>query len=108
MIDKKVQALIKVVQDKELKETQNMNTYIEVYNEVVENAQTRQKTMMTMETATNVLLLKPLQQLKTDVDQIVLKKIPDAPFLSYRKREVSGTEIDHIFGELIFRLVIYL
>lgn len=65
--------MIKVVQDKELKETQNMNTYImyiEVYNEVVENAQTRQKTMMTMETTTDVLLLKQLQQLKTNVDQI--------------------------------------
>ncbi|VDH94202.1 Hypothetical predicted protein [Mytilus galloprovincialis] len=103
LIDKKVEALIKIVQDKELKEIQNMNAYIEVYNEVVENGQTLQTNMMTMETTADVLLLKKLQQLETDVEQIVLKQVPDAPFMSFRKRELSGTEIDNIFGELVFR-----
>ncbi|CAC5408088.1 unnamed protein product [Mytilus coruscus] len=62
-----------------------------------------QKNIKTMETTTDFLLLKKLKQLKTDVDQIVLKEIPDAPIVSYRHKKPSDTEIDKLFGELQFR-----
>ncbi|CAC5405739.1 unnamed protein product [Mytilus coruscus] len=107
-IDKKVEALIKLVQDKEHKEIQNMSAYSEVYEGVVENCQTWQTNIKKMETTTDVLLLKKLKQLKTDVEQTVLKQIPDAPAVSYRNKKPSGTEIDNLFGELKFRYVIYL
>ncbi|CAC5408087.1 unnamed protein product [Mytilus coruscus] len=103
LIDKKVEALIKLVRVKEQKRIQNILTYREVYKEAVENCQTMQKNIKTMETTTDFLLLKKLKQLKTDVDQIVLKEIPDAPIVSYRHKKPSDTEIDKLFGELQFR-----
>ncbi|XP_052075977.1 E3 ubiquitin-protein ligase TRIM36-like [Mytilus californianus] len=103
LIDKKVEALIKEVQDKEQKEIKSMSAYCEVYEGVVENCHTWQKKIKKMETTSDILMLKKLKQLKSDVDQIVLKQIPNTPSVSYRNKKPSGTEIENLFGELQFR-----
>ncbi|CAC5402512.1 unnamed protein product [Mytilus coruscus] len=102
LIDKKVEALIKLVQDKEQKETQNMTAYSEVYKGVAENCQTWQNNIKKMETTADIILLNKLKQLKTDVDKFVLKQIPDAPSVSYKSKTPAGTEIDNLFGEIQF------
>ncbi|VDI29368.1 Hypothetical predicted protein [Mytilus galloprovincialis] len=102
LIDKKVEALIKEVQNKEHKEIQNMSTYSEVNEGVVENCETWQKDIKTMETTADILLFKKLKQLKPEVDQIVLKPIPNAPFVSYRNKKPLSTDLDSLFGKLSF------
>ncbi|CAC5423701.1 unnamed protein product [Mytilus coruscus] len=102
LFDKKEEALIKEVQDKEHKEIQNMTAYREVNEGVVENCQTWQKDIKKMETTADILLFKKLKQLKPEVDQIVLKPIPNAPSVSYRNKKPLSTEIDSLFGELTF------
>ncbi|VDI42556.1 Hypothetical predicted protein [Mytilus galloprovincialis] len=108
LIDKKVEALIKLVQDKEQKEMQNMTAYREVYKGVVEKCETLQKKISTMETTANVPLFKKLKQLETDCDQLVLKPIHSAPSVSYRNKKPSSKKIDNLFGELEFRYVFIL
>ncbi|CAC5426100.1 unnamed protein product [Mytilus coruscus] len=102
LINEKIEALIKSVQDREQKEIQSMAAYSEVYKGVVETCQTWQKSIKKMETTEDVLMLQKLKQLKTDVDQIVLKPIPDAPSVSYRNKKHSATQIDNLFAELQF------
>ncbi|XP_071128203.1 transcription intermediary factor 1-beta-like [Mytilus edulis] len=102
LIDKKVEALIKLVQDKEQRETQNMTAYSEVYKGVAENCQTWQSNTKKMKTTADILLLNKLKQLKYDFDQIVVKQIPNAPDVSYRNKKTSDAEIDNLFGELQF------
>ncbi|CAC5406568.1 unnamed protein product [Mytilus coruscus] len=103
LIDEKVEALIKSVHDREQKEIRSMSAYSEVYEGVVKTCQTWQKSIKKMETTADVLMLQKLKQLKTDVDQIVLKPILDAPYESYRNKKPSATQIDNLFTELQFR-----
>lgn len=102
MIDKKVKALIKEVQDKEQKKIQNMTAYRELNEGVVENCETWQTDINTMETRADILLLKKLKQLKPEVDQTILNPIPNAPFVSYRNKKPLRTDIDSLFGEIKF------
>ncbi|CAC5408600.1 unnamed protein product [Mytilus coruscus] len=107
LIDKKVEALIKLVQDVEQKEIQNVSAYSLVNREVLENCQIWQQNLNETETTAGVRFLLKLTQIQTDVDQIELKQVPDAPSVSYREKTPSGIEIDNLFEELQFRKDFY-
>ncbi|XP_071128202.1 transcription intermediary factor 1-beta-like [Mytilus edulis] len=103
LIDKKVDSFVKLVQDEEHKALQNMSTITKLYKGVFENCQQWQNNITEMETIADVLLLRKLKQLKIDVYNIDLKHVPEMSYVSYRKKNPSGTEIDNLFGDLQFR-----
>lgn len=105
LIDKKVEALIKSVQDGEQKEIQNLSAYTESYREVLDKCITWQKEIGEVETKAYSLLLQKLKKIKTDVDLIELKQVLDKPSMSYSKKELCGTDIDTLFGKLSLRYV---
>ncbi|VDI58749.1 Hypothetical predicted protein [Mytilus galloprovincialis] len=100
LIDKKVNSLVKQVQDGEQNALHSMSALTLFNRELLDNCQQWQNNVKEMETTTDVSLLQKLKQIKTDVDKIEFMHIPVAPSVSYRNRKSSGTNIDTLFGEL--------
>ncbi|XP_052075975.1 uncharacterized protein LOC127714068 [Mytilus californianus] len=103
LIDKKVDSLVKIVQDGEQKALQSMSVLIKFNRGLLENCEQWETNVKHMEETADVLLLQNLKQIKTDVDKIECKQSFAAPFVSYRNRKSSGTDIDILFGELHLR-----
>lgn len=103
LIDKKVNSLVKQVQDGEQNALHSMSALTLFNRELLDNCQQWQNNVKEMETTTDVSLLQKLKQIKTDVDKIEFMHIPVAPSVSYRNRKSSGTNIDTLFGELQLR-----
>ncbi|XP_063416198.1 E3 ubiquitin-protein ligase TRIM36-like [Mytilus trossulus] len=105
LIDKKVHSFVKLVQDETQKALGSMSTATKVYLDILENCQQWQKNITEMETKSDVLLVKKLKHLKTDVDQTVLKQSLDTPrpSVSYTNKKLSDTDIDNLFGDLTFQ-----
>ncbi|XP_063414665.1 tripartite motif-containing protein 46-like [Mytilus trossulus] len=100
LIDKKVESLVKLVQDGEQKALQSMSVLTQFNKELLGKCQQWQINVKDMDTTEDVSLLQKLKQIKTDIDKRECKQILDGPYVSYRNRKSSGTEIDTLFGEL--------
>ncbi|XP_063413322.1 E3 ubiquitin-protein ligase TRIM36-like isoform X2 [Mytilus trossulus] len=103
LIDQKVEDFVKIVHDKEQKAVQTMSALTKVYCGVFESCQEWGKKIKEMEPIADVLLLKKLKKIKTDVDSIELKQVPERSSVSYKNKKPSGTEIDSLFGDLQFK-----
>lgn len=103
LIDKKVESLVKLVQDGEQKALQSISAVTEVYLRVDKHCQQWEKNVKEMETIADELLLQKLQKLKIDVDDTDLKQVPERFSVSYKNKKLSVSEIDSLFGELQFR-----
>ncbi|CAG2231377.1 TIF1B [Mytilus edulis] len=102
LIDKRVEYLIKEVKENEKTELQNMISAAEVYKGVLEKCKQWRANLIEMETLADVLLFQKLPQMESDVSQIELKKAPDVPYVFYRNKIPPSTEIEPLFGELLF------
>ncbi|XP_052076589.1 E3 ubiquitin-protein ligase TRIM36-like isoform X2 [Mytilus californianus] len=103
LIDKKINSLVKLVQNGEQKALQSMSVLTTFNRELLEKYQQLQNNVKEMEITADVSLVQKLKQIKTDVDNIEIKHIPVTPSVSYINRKPSVTDIDTLFGELQFR-----
>ncbi|VDI83802.1 Hypothetical predicted protein [Mytilus galloprovincialis] len=105
LIDKNVDSFVKLVQDEEQKALQDMSALTKVYRAVFENCEHWQKSIKEMETLADVLLLRKLKEIKTDVDKTCkqTQHVFKRSSVSYRNEKPPETEIDGLFGELQFR-----
>lgn len=95
--------MIKEVQDTEKVDKQHMTANSNEHKGVVEKCKTWQQNIREMENTADGPMLQKLKKLKTEIDQLVLHRIPDVPSTSYRNKKHSDTEISNLFGELQYR-----
>lgn len=107
-IDKKVQALITSLEEKEtanLKTLQSIRTGFQNDLEKYQKCQTAFAESQKVSDATK--LLTKLKHIKSELDVADEKQPPVMPTMKYNKNKVSEHEISHLFGELSFKEIVY-
>ncbi|CAC5378305.1 TRIM9_67 [Mytilus coruscus] len=103
MIDKKVEALINTVRQKDAKSVQNLQSVGNELKTALDKAKEQQKFYQdTQKIKDTTKLLQKLKQIKSQIEQKEEIQIPVMPSVKYAQQKATESEVEKLFGELTF------
>ncbi|CAC5423988.1 unnamed protein product [Mytilus coruscus] len=103
MIDKKVEALINTVRQKDAKNVQNLQSVGNELKTALDKAKEQQNFYQaTQGIKDTTKLLQKLKQIKSQIEQKEGIQIPIMPSVKYAQQKATESEIEKLFGKLTF------
>ncbi|CAC5358022.1 unnamed protein product [Mytilus coruscus] len=103
MIDKKVEALINTVRQKDAKNVKNLQSVGNELKTALDKAKEQQKFYQdTQKIKDTTKLLQKLIQIKSQIEQKEEIQIPVMPSVKYAQQKATESEAEKLFGELTF------
>ena len=104
MVDKKVNALIKVLRERERIELQSLSKANKDCPDLLEEASKHQHIYQDMiKQCDEVASFHKMKKIKSDVDNLKTVDITSLPSATYNRKNVNFSDVDQLFGNVTFQ-----